>query len=100
TVLPRPPLLPYTTLFRSRATASRRAGGLGSSVAEPLDDLVDDGRRRRAADGGLRDGPLDPDVHHAGGVPVEEGGEPVDDQHLARSEEHTSELQSRENLVC
>src|SRR5258707_8505643 len=70
---PRSTLFPYTTLFRSGACADQpaRAGGLGQ-------------RRRRAAGAGLR---------HAG---VRAGG--LD--RAGRSEEHTSELQSRQYLVC
>src|SRR3712207_7642910 len=80
---PRSTLFPYTTLFRSPARAQRDLR---------LDDVV--ARPERVA---LR---------------VEEGSDPrplvvlqvvVDDRrrhHDARSEEHTSELQSRQYLVC
>src|SRR5438132_9006319 len=76
---PRSTLFPYTTLFRSRSP--------GPQPAEPLD-----GRDERGAgDGGREDaGPdaIDPSHVHA--------------QHVlrARSEEHTSELQSHSDLVC
>src|SRR2546427_2689684 len=73
---PRSTLFPYTTLFRSaRARDARRA------------------RRRRGHDfPGAHDGaqPAD-DRGRAGG----RGASPQ-----ARSEEHTSELQSQSNLVC
>src|SRR5206468_8871531 len=62
-MLPRPPrstLFPYTTLFRSSSTRSRRRSSTG----------------RRCARTAMR-------------LPVDE-----------RSEEHTSELQSRSDLVC
>src|SRR3712207_7231957 len=60
---PRSTLFPYTTLFRSPATALRAAAGARSyGICLP------------AAADGLLDG--------------------------ARSEEHTSELQSRQYLVC
>src|SRR3712207_9131072 len=69
---PRSTLFPYTTLFRSQPS---RLG----AVAEPILEV-----------GGL-DGP-----GAAGGVlPGEAVLEPED-----RSEEHTSELQSRQYLVC
>src|SRR3712207_8290075 len=85
---PRSTLFPYTTLFRSHRGVRRRAlvgarerGGRaarGADVASP----------RRAAR--LRDrrdaAPLD--------------AEAVGDRREARSEEHTSELQSRQYLVC
>src|SRR3712207_6883676 len=83
---PRSTLFPYTTLFRSLgdvADPDHRAGGAqrrrqGHSVCGPdhrLDGAGDgrDGAPAREADG------------------VERG---------ARSEEHTSELQSRQYLVC
>src|SRR5690349_24212864 len=76
---PRSTLFPYTTLFRSRAARGQ------------LEDL---------ARFGLRDG-------------LRAGDRPADDERLApparlerigeqepRSEEHTSELQSRRDLVC
>src|SRR3712207_7909546 len=67
---PRSTLFPYTTLFRSRCCR----GGWPRSSARP-------GSHR----------PLPPD--HAGGWRVHD--------HLSlRSEEHTSELQSRQYLVC
>src|SRR3712207_8664037 len=69
---PRSTLFPYTTLFRSRsAVAGHSAGG---GVA---------GRRRR--DGAEPAGGAAAGVRAAG---------------QARSEEHTSELQSRQYLVC
>src|SRR5947209_14446081 len=60
---PRSTLFPYTTLFRSRRTRSRRRLR-GARSSSP-----------RAATGS-------------------------GDEDLARSEEHTSELQSRQYLVC
>src|SRR3712207_7399267 len=81
---PRSTLLPYTTLFRS----PRRA--------VPL--LPDRGRHARGLAVRRVPGPppaADPvppvGVHRAGGLAV---GRPP------RSEEHTSELQSRQYLVC
>src|SRR3712207_9032440 len=95
---PRSPLFPYTTLFRSRpaatrpnpgATARAAAAGAGRLAAGALvllqrDRLADAERDRRHP-------PLDLPLHaaHPGGDP---GG--------IRSEEHTSELQSRQYLVC
>src|SRR3712207_7869626 len=77
---PRSTLFPYTTLFRSRrlvgggdrGEAARRLGRRGQRLHEP--------------------GPL---------TNCEEGGAGRGLHHLAqRSEEHTSELQSRQYLVC
>src|SRR5690606_41637631 len=78
-MLPRPPrstLFPYTTLFRSdqvRGDDERQPQGV-----EPLGHL--------GADAGLGEDPA-------------EGAARAGDED-DRSEEHTSELQSRENLVC
>src|SRR3712207_6669615 len=77
---PRSTLFPYTTLFRSKLVRDRcdevalrlLQPALDGEVAEGVDDA------RRAADG--------------------DEGEPQ--LGSARSEEHTSELQSRQYLVC
>src|SRR3712207_7706583 len=71
----RSPLFPYTPLFRSESVASHPVIGPGFRFLRASGRRVDgwpvgDARRRVAADGG------------------------------ARSEEHTSELQSRQYLVC
>src|SRR3712207_7164780 len=84
---PRSTLFPYTTLFRSVAVRQR--------AAHPRVDRPHPGRRqhrlRRAAEG--RHGDV------LGGP-----GEPPPDvllvRRVLRSEEHTSELQSRQYLVC
>src|SRR5438445_6765655 len=86
---PRPPLFPYTTLFRS--PRSRHAvllhDGLVRFIAEPglLRDLdvaigIDIDAAAPQACGALH-------VKHL-------------DETCVRSEEHTSELQSRQYLVC
>src|SRR3712207_7088713 len=75
---PRSTLFPYTTLFRSLASA--RPGhtfdrhGRSRSVVSQGDPHAEDSRRRRVA--------------------------PPDRLPARRSEEHTSELQSRQYLVC
>src|SRR5690606_41953736 len=84
---PRPTLFPYTTLFRSMQHTPHRSrtepGRLPAALAAELAGLGID------PDGLLRliRTALDEDL--AGGQDV-----------TSRSEEHTSELQSRENLVC
>src|SRR2546428_6466445 len=70
---PRSTLFPYTTLFRS-----------------PPDDRVDAEHERRAAP---------EDERHAGG-PQRDARGARGRQRASRSEEHTSELQSRSDLVC
>src|SRR5699024_12634278 len=84
-------LFPYTTLFRSpvRVGGAGRCGGRAAGQAQ---------RDHRPA---LRHvGARPPPPGHAGGggpqSAAEVGGNPVP----ARSEEHTSELQSRFDLVC
>src|SRR3712207_6984944 len=74
---PRSTLFPYTTLFRSL--------GRGRLVA---------GRRRRAGQPGRRGAHLRRRRRHLLGGGEDHGLE------LVRSEEHTSELQSRQYLVC
>src|SRR3712207_8994712 len=81
---PRSTLFPYTTLFRSAVgeDADRQLDGVGGGEQPGA------GARGERAVGherrGVRHG--DPEAHHRG------VGE--------RSEEHTSELQSRQYLVC
>src|SRR5690348_18201697 len=85
-MLPSPPgstLFPYTTLFRSERAGRHRARGPDLALAPHLG----------AADGGVL---LVERPERAGGE------EEPDDARVvgARSEEHTSELQSPVHLVC
>src|SRR5690606_41952259 len=93
---PRSTLLPYTTLFRS---ADDRVGKIGEQHGGERRQ----GQRQRAGEqpaAELRQ------LSEGGGFrPLARGQlrEAVQDemnQQQVRSEEHTSELQSRENLVC
>src|SRR2546429_1493605 len=77
---PRSTLFPYTTLFRSRGAVHGHRGG-------------------RAAHVGRRHAPADRFVEAAGARRVL-GIASVAARDLVRSEEHTSELQSRLHLVC
>src|SRR3712207_9322460 len=95
---PRSTLLPYTTLFRSTGRRSRRRGRSGSpSVVRG--GLV-------AADALLPGGPLpggpspDDQVDPLELLEVPVAGLGHGPAQRARSEEHTSELQSRQYLVC
>src|SRR5690349_23679455 len=74
---PRSTLFPYTTLFRSVA-------GLAH---QPV-------HQRHGVRGGLLERPRRPADQPVAGVPAGPLGE------RERSEEHTSELQSRRDLVC
>src|SRR2546422_8312928 len=81
---PRSTLFPYTTLFRSHLVGLWRASGAGGPLSRHPDD-----RARRTPLHGAASGvePVDP---------VGEGRHRANE----RSEEHTSELQSRLHLVC
>src|SRR5436309_9864748 len=84
---PRSPLFPYTTLFRS---AQPGAPGLQTAVGVELE------RGLAAIEGGG-------DVvgrELEQGRALQRGILATAERFLERSEEHTSELQSRENLVC
>src|SRR3712207_6998005 len=79
---PRSTLFPYTTLFRSTPDPGRD-GHRPSSIVQPIARSADD----RDGEGTIADARQDLSNPHA---PA-----PHD-----RSEEHTSELQSRQYLVC
>src|SRR3712207_6850202 len=87
---PRSTLFPYTTLFRS---GLRVLDSLGNrALPEPLgqrDHGADNVGVRRVAD----------DVGHEATVDLQVGDREVLEEG-ERSEEHTSELQSRQYLVC
>src|SRR2546428_10247038 len=86
---PRSTLFPYTTLFRSLA----RLEDGPALTAHALDQLRDARDRRRAEDEVDRGrAPLDRPL-----LELRHASHNADDQ---RSEEHTSELQSRSDLVC
>src|SRR5690606_41284221 len=80
---PSSPLFPYTTLFRSRLPI----GGHFSRVIRLLPHVV---LRAAFLSGCLPCPPL----------PLPRCLNPSTASRIQRSEEHTSELQSRENLVC
>src|SRR3712207_8839561 len=77
---PRSTLFPYTTLFRSLPVGELR-------ILAPRDKKVRRRARRRMTDA------LVPELHEV--QPVKQMLAPTE-----RSEEHTSELQSRQYLVC
>src|SRR3712207_9105581 len=79
---PRSTLFPYTTLFRSAAEAFAR-GAVGQRDLDVQDVRVAD----------------EPVVEVGEAVGDEADGD-VDALEVGRSEEHTSELQSRQYLVC
>src|SRR3712207_7364610 len=77
---PRSTLFPYTTLFRSASTAK------AFSVGSPCSVFNCEATAPSCSSIATRRTPTPAVAHHACGV--------------ARSEEHTSELQSRQYLVC
>src|SRR3712207_8135583 len=85
---PRSPLFPYTTLFRSLELARRK-------------DLGDERAKRRLIEANLRLVISMARAYSSSGLPlldlIQEGNLGL---MRARSEEHTSELQSRQYLVC
>src|SRR3712207_9524391 len=95
---PRSTLFPYTTLFRSQRLGQHdeaparpgaepeRHGGLRLALRDRLDAAAEDFREV----GG-------PDQAEGDAAGPEPGDAPSGDE---RSEEHTSELQSRQYLVC
>src|SRR3712207_9143227 len=95
---PRSTLFPYTTLFRSvliadsqgevpdRRAADLLGGGVAHLLANPRAQLV--GQQRHA---GSRTA--------SGSISMRNSGRSRS-WHTTRSEEHTSELQSRQYLVC
>src|SRR3712207_8389121 len=88
---PRSTLFPYTTLFRSRGACVVWQAGSVRAVLLQLDVSLD--------------APFEERVAHAAALVREQRGAelvllPELWAHGARSEEHTSELQSRQYLVC
>src|SRR5690348_18093621 len=81
----RPPLFPYTTLFRSDIAAARDRGDIDDPPAGLLRDHLARGALEAEEDA-LGVDPVD-------AVPIRLG-------QVHRSEEHTSELQSPVHLVC
>src|SRR5690606_41638531 len=79
----------YTPSLHDALPISRLRGALQGQVDQPGDELRVDAHGRD---------PHQVDAHLLGGLPGL-GVEVEHDLHV-RSEEHTSELQSRENLVC
>src|SRR3712207_8021107 len=84
---PRSTLFPYTTLFRSEGMDAVRSYSRELDGWDPPDFRVSEKEIERAA------GSVEPGLREA----IEFGR---DNTRRFRSEEHTSELQSRQYLVC
>src|SRR5690606_41326222 len=93
--LPGPPLFPYTTLFRSLTAQIEEALGSGEQWGVALRYAVETSPLGTA-------GSVRQVLGELSGTFLVLSGDALTDISLsaARSEEHTSELQSRENLVC
>src|SRR5436309_1805846 len=89
-------VFPYTTLFRSHRNHPVHAGladrgrDVGAADPDPVALGEEDGLLTRQLRQPLRVAEVEPALHR----------EPRERSVHRRSEEHTSELQSRENLVC
>src|SRR5690606_40579061 len=86
---PRPPLFPYTTLFRSDPMGHDRKARMFALLLDMGFKEIEIGFPSASQ--------TDFDFTRWA---IEEGNVPADVSLQVRSEEHTSELQSRENLVC
>src|SRR3712207_8679104 len=85
---PRSTLFPYTTLFRSSAPPVDGGTGTGRRYTRPSTEIRSAARGGQFARGlGVEQPPCRPAAVHPGSRQL-------------RSEEHTSELQSRQYLVC
>src|SRR5690606_41726356 len=96
----RPSPFPYPPLFRSLGVGAHE-------VDVEIPDAVDQGAGLVVALARAGEVIGEPAAQVAGLADVDDAVEPVAHdvdagrvRHVARSEEHTSELQSRENLVC
>src|SRR3712207_7084449 len=90
---PRSTLFPYTTLFRSSLTQAKLSPGPGLEVPAPHNRGGEHGPRDRQGRATARQ-----DRAQVRGVPLRRRRRLVLPD--GRSEEHTSELQSRQYLVC
>src|SRR5690606_41571807 len=86
---PGPPLFPYTTLFRSPASSRRVSIWWSRHRRTPASSTISNTTSSALGGSGSRSS-----VSHATKLAR------ADTWTNSRSEEHTSELQSRENLVC
>src|SRR5436309_11267918 len=95
--LPVSTLFPYTTLFRSGLAVAGRRGIRTGKLSGGGEGVREDGADRRRAERRRADPPREAGP---GAWPARQSQGVSGSGARARSEEHTSELQSRENLVC
>src|SRR3712207_7927883 len=87
---PRSTLFPYTTLFRSRIGASLADGGVSAMAAVAAS----------SPSSGIAGAPSSAAAGSGASVGAAPPAAPLTGAGEVRSEEHTSELQSRQYLVC
>src|SRR5690606_42158484 len=90
---PGPPLFPYTTLFRSHARCGSRRHAAAGRLAHTVGGRAVAGGKTRLAERPAGAGPA---LLRMDAMPIIATAE---ERRAPRSEEHTSELQSRENSV-
>src|SRR3712207_9412306 len=95
---PRSTLFPYTTLFRSWAQPARQLERVSDVVRGPERDEADLERAGGGVQGEV-DGSVAADEHEPAALGAVDRLAQIL-LGLGRSEEHTSELQSRQYLVC
>src|SRR5690606_40454281 len=94
---PRSTLCPYTTLFRS--PVQRVGEDLRARLAHPRGEVLERGaQRQELAQRVPAQVVLGQELLHV--LRRRAAGSRLEEAAAVRSEEHTSELQSRENLVC
>src|SRR5207302_10159846 len=97
---PLPPSLPYTTLFRSVYALRTRARLYGHSAPPRVANTNEGGVVTLWGEWGVFSDETPADNSKDQGLDLSSDLETSTAISLDRSEEHTSELQSRENLVC
>src|SRR5690606_41892415 len=95
-----PRLFPYATLFRSLGPVDLCCAGHGAVAGPDGDRVAGGGEVDVGGQVGALFGVVDAGGHWFSLVAVGVSARAAAAQRVVRSEEHTSELQSRENLVC
>src|SRR3712207_7179344 len=94
---PRSTLFPYTTLFRSLQAQQAQTDGHVATLRDNLRAAVDDSTQAIASAANAVEGPA---LDVVASIVAARDGLLAGLEEERRSEEHTSELQSRQYLVC